>query len=80
MYNYGPYHMRAFRNERKRILIPRAVVVVIAIFLVSLIMLLLGVGYTWIIGITASLLGVGLIGFLVLNLLIKKHQLENGGD
>ena len=80
MYNYGPYAMRAFRNERKGILIPRAVVVTIAIFLVSLIMLLLGVSHTWIIGIAASMLGVSPIGFLVLNFLIKKHQLEHGGD
>jgi len=80
MYNYGPYAMRAFRNERKSILIPKAVVATIAIFLVSLIMLLLGVSYAWIIGIAALMLGVSLISFLVLNFLIKKHQLEHGGD
>ncbi|MBU1133134.1 MAG: hypothetical protein ABIA11_03055 [Patescibacteria group bacterium] len=80
MYNYGPYDIRAFRNERKSILIPKAVVAAIAIFLVSLIMLLLGVSHAWIIGIAVSMLGLGLVIFLVLNLLIKNHQLEHGGD
>ncbi|MFC1624792.1 hypothetical protein ACFL15_00210 [Patescibacteria group bacterium] len=80
MCNYGLYDMWAFRNERKSILIPRAIIAVIVIFLVALAMYLLGVGRAWIIGVTASLLSVSLIVFLVMNLLLKNHQLETGGD
>ncbi|MFC1624782.1 hypothetical protein ACFL15_00160 [Patescibacteria group bacterium] len=72
--------MRAFRNERERILIPWAVVGATITVVASLVLLYLGVSFAKVTKIASWLIGGVLLVVFVFNFLLKRHQLKYGGD